>query len=134
MTKEFDELKQVQVSKQDAEFAEEFDGEDNDIELEELDFDGEEPEVITIANDEGVEEDFEVILKFDVDATGDRYMMLVPLYGEDTEGDDEEEVFPFRYEEEGDELKLYPIEKEEEWAIVEETFNTFVDQLDDDSI
>ncbi|MBN3525735.1 DUF1292 domain-containing protein [Paenibacillus apiarius] len=83
----------------------------------------EEPEIIYIPDDEGNEEEFEVIMKFEVDGSDKKYMMVVPMDAEDDEAD---EVYAFRYEEEGDDLKLYVIEDEEEWNIVEETFNTLV--------
>ncbi|MCE5171755.1 DUF1292 domain-containing protein [Paenibacillus profundus] len=83
----------------------------------------EEPEIIYIPDDEGNEEEFEVIMKFEVDGSDNKYMMVVPMDAEDDEAD---EVYAFRYEEEGDDLKLYVIEDEEEWNIVEETFNTLV--------
>ncbi|KAF9118279.1 hypothetical protein BGX30_004686 [Mortierella sp. GBA39] len=81
----------------------------------------EEPEIIYIPDDEGNEEEFEVIMKFEVDGSDSKYMMVVPL---DSEDDDSDEVYAFRYEEDGDDLKLYMIEDDEEWEIVEETFNT----------
>jgi len=90
-----------------------------------------EPELIYIPDEDGNEEEFEVIMKFEVEDSGAKYMMVVP-----TDGDgDEEEVYAFRYEEdeEGDELKLYTIEDEEEWNMVEETFNALLEQDDDDS-
>ena len=90
-----------------------------------------EPELIYIPDDEGNEEEFEVIMIFEVEDTGAKYMMVVP-----TDGDgDEEEVYAFRYEEdeETDELKLYTIEDEDEWNMVEETFNTLLEQEDEDS-
>lgn len=87
----------------------------------------EEPEIIYIPDDEGNEEEFEVIMKFEVDGSDAKYMMVVPM--EATE-DDTDEVYAFRYEEEGDDLKLFIIENEEEWQIVEETFNTLVAELD----
>jgi uncharacterized protein YrzB (UPF0473 family) len=92
----------------------------------------EEPEIIYIPDDEGNEEEFEVIMKFEVDGSDNKYMMVVP-----TEGDDEtDEVYAFRYEEDanGDDLKLFTIEDEEEWNIVEETFNTLMaeDEEEDD--
>ena len=86
-----------------------------------------EPEIIYIPDDEGNEEEFEVIMKFEVDGSDAKYMMVVPM--EATE-DDTDEVYAFRYEEEEDDLKLYIIEDEEEWQIVEETFNTLVAELD----
>ncbi|GIO13613.1 UPF0473 protein [Cohnella xylanilytica] len=92
----------------------------------------EEAEIIYIPDDEGNDEAFEVIMRFEPDDGTDRkYVMLVPA--DDT--DEEQEVFAFRYEEEGDDIKLFPIEDQEEWDMVEETFNTLasgVDEAEDD--
>lgn len=90
---------------------------------EELDY---EPEIIYIPDEDGNEEEFEVVMKFEVDGSDQKYMMVVPLDSED----ESEEVYAFRYEEEGDDLKLYTIEDEEEWNMVEETFNTLLEQED----
>ncbi|EXX87103.1 hypothetical protein BG53_04850 [Paenibacillus darwinianus] len=89
----------------------------------------EEPEIIYIPDEDGNEEEFEVIMKFEVDGSDQKYMMVVPL---NTDGDDEEtdEVYAFRYEEEGDDLKLYTIDDEEEWNMVEETFNTLLGEME----
>ncbi len=84
--------------------------------------DGYEPEIIYIPDDEGNEEEFEVIMKFEVDDSDAKYMMVMPVDAEE----DSDEVYAFRYEEEGDDLKLYTIEDEEEWNMVEETFNTLM--------
>ncbi|SFE26353.1 Uncharacterized protein YrzB, UPF0473 family [Paenibacillus catalpae] len=88
----------------------------------------EEPEIIYIPDEDGNEEEFEVIMKFEVDGSDSKYMMVVPLA---SENDEEDEVYAFRYEEEGDDLKLYTIEDEEEWNIVEETFNTLLGEMED---
>ena len=88
----------------------------------------EEPEIIYIPDEEGNEEEFEVIAKFDVHDTGKKYIMVTPL--EVDEANEEEEVYAFRYEEEGDDLTLFTIEDEEEWNIVEETFQTLLGELD----
>lgn len=93
---------------------------------EDLEF--EEPEIIYIPDEEGNEEEFEVIMKFDVDGSDQKYMMVVPL---NSENDEEDEVYAFRYEEEGDDLKLYTIEDEEEWNMVEETFNTLLGEMEE---
>lgn len=90
----------------------------------------EEPEIIYIPDDDGNEEEFEVIMKFEVDGSDKKYMMVVPV--EPGEDDDEEEVYAFRYEEEGDDLQLFTIEDEEEWNIVEETFNTLMAEMEDE--
>ncbi|GFN33572.1 DUF1292 domain-containing protein [Paenibacillus xylaniclasticus] len=88
----------------------------------------EEPEIIYIPDEEGNEEEFEVIMKFEVDGSEHKYMMVVPL---ESSNEEEDEVYAFRYEEDGDDLKLYTIEDEEEWNIVEETFNTLLGELDE---
>lgn len=90
----------------------------------------EEPEIIYIPDEEGNEEEFEVIMKFEVDGSDAKYMMVVPLDSPEQGEDESEEVYAFRYEEDGDDLKLYTIESDEEWEIVEETFNTLIDEFD----
>src|ERR1700736_4959925 len=92
----------------------------------------EQPEIIYIPDDEGNEEEFEVIMKFEVDGSDKKYMMVVPLDGEDDENADE--VYAFRYEEdeEGEDLKLFTIDDEEEWNIVEETFNTLMAEMEEE--
>ncbi|MDF2723936.1 MAG: hypothetical protein K0Q59_3611 [Paenibacillus sp.] len=95
---------------------------------EELKF--EEPEIIYIPDEEGNEEEFEVIVKFEMESgqfAGNKYMMVVPVET-DEEGAEADEVYAFRYEEDenGDDLQLFTIDNEEEWDEVEETFNTLV--------
>ncbi|NEW04559.1 DUF1292 domain-containing protein [Paenibacillus sp. SYP-B3998] len=91
----------------------------------------EEPEIIYIPDDEGNEEEFEVIMKFEVDGSDKKYMMVVPMDSGDEETD---EVYAFRYEEDddGEDLKLFTIEDEEEWNIVEETFNTLMAEYEEE--
>jgi uncharacterized protein YrzB (UPF0473 family) len=90
----------------------------------------EEPEIIYIPDEEGNEEEFEVIMKFEVDGSDKKYMMVVPMEGEE----DTDEVYAFRYEEDdnGDDLKLFTIDDEEEWNIVEETFNTLMAEFEEE--
>jgi uncharacterized protein YrzB (UPF0473 family) len=90
----------------------------------------EEPEIIYIPDEEGNEEEFEVIMKFEVDGSDKKYMMVVPLDGDE----ESDEVYAFRYEEDdnGDDLKLFTIEDEEEWNIVEETFNTLTSEIEEE--
>lgn len=96
----------------------------------------EEAEIIYIPDEDGNEEAFEVIMRFELDDGSDRkYLMVIPAE-DDGESDEEQEVFAFRYDEEGDEIKLYPIEEQEEWDMVEETFNTLMSEFgeaEDDS-
>ncbi|MCM3785607.1 DUF1292 domain-containing protein [Neobacillus mesonae] len=90
----------------------------------------EDREIIYITDEEGNDEEFEVLMTFDVDGSDAKYMMVVPV--ETEEDEDESEVYAFRYEEEGDDIKLFMIQDEAEWAIVEETFNTLVAQEEDE--
>jgi uncharacterized protein YrzB (UPF0473 family) len=83
-----------------------------------------EVEKVIIPDENGEEEVFEVLFKFDVDQTRKQYVMLVPENGDEEEVDD---VYAFRYEEDGDSITLYLIEDDEEWNIVESTFQTIVE-------
>jgi uncharacterized protein YrzB (UPF0473 family) len=88
----------------------------------------EEPEIIYIPDEEGNDEEFEVIMKFEVDGSDKKYMMVVPVDADE----ESDEVYAFRYEEDGEDLQLYTIDDEEEWNIVEETFNTLMDEVSDE--
>ena len=87
------------------------------------------PEMIYIPDESGNEEAFEVVMRFEVDDSDAKYMMIVPVEAEDGESD---EVYAFRYEEDGDDLKLYTIEDEEEWNMVEETFHTLMGEWEEE--
>jgi uncharacterized protein YrzB (UPF0473 family) len=85
--------------------------------------DHEEVEYVVIPDEDGNEEQYEVLYKFEVDETGKKYMLIVPA--EETD-DEEQEVLAFRYEEEGEDgFTLYTIDNDDEWDLVEEAFNTF---------
>jgi uncharacterized protein YrzB (UPF0473 family) len=89
----------------------------------------EEAEIIYIPDDDGNEDAFEVIMRFELDDGTDRkYLMVVPA---EEDGEEEQEVFAFRYEEENEEIKLFPIEDQAEWDMVEETFNTLIGEFDE---
>ncbi|MDB4866688.1 MAG: hypothetical protein JWR03_1021 [Cohnella sp.] len=91
----------------------------------------EEAEIIYIPDDDGNDEAFEVIMRFELDDGSDRkYLMVVPAE-DDAEAEEEQEVFAFRYEEENEEIKLFPIEEQAEWDMVEETFNTLMSEFGD---
>ena len=63
---------------------------------------------------------------------GKKYMLVTPAddVAEDAE---EQEVYAFRYEEDGDNLTIHLIEDEEEWDMVEEMFHTIMEETDEDS-
>lgn len=97
-----------------------------------------EEERIIIPDEDGNEEVFHVLMKFDVEETGKQYILLVPEE-QDRPDVEEQEVYAFRYEEsdegegERDRINLYLIEDDEEWEIVESTFQTLLEEdiLDD---
>lgn len=86
-----------------------------------------EEERIIIPDENGDEHLFEVLFTFDIDETNQSYVAVVPV--EDTD-EEEQEVFAFRYEEEEneDDFKLFTIETDEEWDLVEELLNTLIDE------
>lgn len=80
-----------------------------------------------IENDEGEDEKFEVIYEFEADG-GNKYIFLVPA--DLPEEEEEAEVYVFRFDEQGDDIQLYPIEDDNEWDMIEEVFNTLDDEID----
>ncbi|WP_216829085.1 DUF1292 domain-containing protein [Alkalihalobacterium elongatum] len=98
----------------------------------------EERERIIIPDENGDEHLFEELFKFTVDETGKNYILLVPVGDSEDEDleDDMQEVIAFQYEDkegdDGSDLALMPIETDEEWAMVEEMLNTFVEEQDDE--
>lgn len=88
----------------------------------------EQQERIIIPDENGEEHLFEILLNFDVHATESSYLALIPA---EQKEDEEVEVYVFRYEDEGDgedDLKLFQIETDDEWEIVEETMQTLLDE------
>lgn len=84
-------------------------------------------ERIIIPDQNGDENLFDVLFYFDVPETDKSYVVVTPA--EDASDDsEEEEVFAFRYEGDDDDFKIFPIETDEEWDIVEEMINTFSDE------
>lgn len=91
----------------------------------------EEEDRIVIPDPDGGEDLFDVLFYFDVPETDKSYVVVTPAdqSDEDEDSDDDgEEVFAFRYEGEGDDFKLFPIETDEEWDMVEEMINTFSEE------
>lgn len=84
-------------------------------------------EQIIIPDEEGTEHHFNILYKFDIDATEKTYIVVVSA-DIDLEADDEEEVeiYAFRYEDNvdkqvnEDDFLLFEIETDEEWDMVED--------------
>lgn len=89
----------------------------------------EQQEQIIIPGENGEEHLFDILFTFDVDETDRSYMVVVPVESPTEEDDEDEtqEVLGFRYEDEDGDFKLFEIETDEEWDLVEEMFNTFVE-------
>ena len=80
-------------------------------------------ETMTIIDEEGNEILYEIVLTFKSDETGKSYV-IYKLPGEDND-----EVFASSYNEANtDGGDLHPIESDEEWDMVEEVLNTFLDE------
>lgn len=84
-------------------------------------------ERIIIPDENGEEHLFEVLTTFEVDQTKKMYIAVIPVEQKDA---DEVEVYAFRYEikeNDDNDLALFPIESDDEWAVVEETLHTLTD-------
>jgi uncharacterized protein YrzB (UPF0473 family) len=93
------------------------------------DHDEVEEDRIVIPDENGEEHLFDILFSFDVEETNQSYIVVQPV--EAMEEDDEEsgEVFAFRFEGDLDgDFNLFPIETDQEWDMVEEMLNTFVEE------
>lgn len=91
-----------------------------------------EHEVITIVDEQGNETLFEILLTIDgKEEFGKNYVLLVPVGAEEDEhGEVEIQAYSFTENEEGTEgdLKPIPEDSEAEWNMIEEVFNSFLDE------
>lgn len=87
----------------------------------------EEEGYVVIPDEEGNKERFQILFTFEPEKKeGYKYMLLIPETEENNE--EETDVYPFRYEEVGEnDLKLHLLESEEEWEMVEEVLNAFME-------
>jgi len=84
-------------------------------------------ERIIVPNEDGEEHYFQELVRFKVDELDATYIVLIP---EEQVDQDEAEIYPLRLEDESNdgEFKLFPIESDQEWELVEETLHTLVDE------
>ncbi|MFU2206311.1 DUF1292 domain-containing protein [Streptococcus pluranimalium] len=91
-----------------------------------------EPEVITLVDDQGNESLFEILLTIDgKEEFGKNYVLLVPAGAkEDDNGEIEIQAYSFTENEDGTEgdLQLIPEDSDVEWDMIEEVFNSFIDE------
>lgn len=81
-------------------------------------------EIITLTQEDGVEEDFEVVTYFQHPTTGVKYVFLVSV---NEANEEEQDIFPFRYEEDGEDLILAPVNEDDEWEMLEEVLETLIE-------
>lgn len=85
-----------------------------------------EQDYITIVDEQGNEELHEILLTFESEDFDKSYVLLYPAGSGDGE-EIEIQAFSYTEAEGGLEGALNPIESEEEWDMIEEVLNTFVD-------
>jgi uncharacterized protein YrzB (UPF0473 family) len=87
---------------------------------------------ITVVDEDGNEQLCEVLFTFDSDDFGKSYVLYYPVGAEE---DDEENIeihaSAFIPKEDGEDGELLPIETDEEWDMIEEVLNTFLEDEED---
>ncbi|MGG0716384.1 DUF1292 domain-containing protein [Robertmurraya massiliosenegalensis] len=88
---------------------------------------------ITVIDEEGNEQLCEILFTFDSDEFGKSYVLYYPI-GEDDSDDEEIEIHASAFvpSEDNKDGDLQPIETEEEWDLIEEMLNTFLEEQDDE--
>ena len=79
---------------------------------------------IMITEEDGSQKEMEILFTFDDESRGKSYVLFTDP--QDAEG----EVFACSYDEEG---TMIPVADPEEWAMIEEVFGAFVEEIEDDS-
>ena len=96
------------------------------------DHEQEKPELITLVDEQGNENLFEILLTIDgKEEFGKNYVLLVPVNAEEDEnGEVEIQAYSFTENEDGTEGELQPIpeDSEDEWNMIEEVFNSFMEE------
>jgi uncharacterized protein YrzB (UPF0473 family) len=84
---------------------------------------------ITVVDDDGNEQLCEVLFTFDSDEFGKSYVLYYPVGAEEDDEDDIEiHASAFTPTEDGQDGELMPIESDEEWDMIEEVLNTFLEE------
>ncbi|CAM3082243.1 DUF1292 domain-containing protein [Lactococcus hircilactis] len=91
---------------------------------------------ITLIDDDGSESLFEILLTIDgQEEFGKNYVLVMPVDGqEDENGEVEIQAYSFTQNEDGSEGDLTPIpeDADEEWDLIEEVFDNFMDQQEEE--
>ena len=83
---------------------------------------------ITVVDENGNEQLHEVLFTFESDEYGKAYVLYFPV-GADADDEEHVEIHASSYEqnEDGTAGSLQPIETDEEWDMIEEVLNTFLE-------
>ncbi|MFD2446160.1 DUF1292 domain-containing protein [Bacillus sp. CGMCC 1.16607] len=88
---------------------------------------------ITVVDEQGNEILCEVLFTFDSDEFGKSYVLYYPI---GADNDDEEDIeihaSAFIPSEDNQDGELMPIETDEEWDLIEEMLNTFLEEQDEE--
>ena len=87
---------------------------------------------ITIVDENGNEQLCEILFYFHSDEFNKDYVLYYPIGEEDENGEIIVHASAFVQSDENTEGELMPIETEEEWDVVEEMYNTFVQEQEDE--
>jgi len=83
-------------------------------------------EYITVVDEEGNEDLYEILFTFESYDFEKSYVLVFPA--DSGEGEEVElQAFSYKENEGGLEGHLYPIETDEEWDMIEEVLNTFIE-------
>jgi len=88
---------------------------------------------ITVVDEDGNEQLCEVLFTFDSEEFGKSYVLYYPIGTEDDEEDVEIHASAFTPNENGEDGDLMPIETDEEWDLIEEMLNTFLEEQEDEN-
>ncbi|MDQ0156054.1 DUF1292 domain-containing protein [Robertmurraya andreesenii] len=88
---------------------------------------------ITVIDEEGNEQLCEILFTFDSEEFGKSYVLYYPIGEDDTDDEDIEiHASAFIPSEDNKDGDLQPIETDEEWDLIEEMLNTFLEEEDDE--
>lgn len=87
---------------------------------------------ITVVDEDGNEQLCEVLFTFESEDFGKSYVLYYPIGAEEDDSDDIEiHASAFIPTEDGEDGELMPIETDEEWDMIEEMLNTFLEEQED---
>lgn len=87
---------------------------------------------ITIVDEEGNEQLCEILLTFDSEEFGKSYVLYYPIGADEDDEEIEIHASAFIPNDENEEGDLMPIETDEEWDLIEEMLNTFLEEEEEE--